>query len=424
MTMPISAAAAVPTDVYVARQPIVDSGGGLAGYELLFRSTSYRDDASDMEDDMYATSAVITHAFTDIGIDRVVGEVDAFIHVATDFLFSDLVDALPRERTVLELVERCIVDEKTITRCGELRQMGFRIAIKNFVGNFDELDTLLPLVDMVKVDFQRIDPVLVPMIVKMLRGHKARLIAEKVETPEQFAQAKELNIDLFQGFHFARPQLMSAKAANPAKIGLLRLLALAINDAETREIEAEFKHHPTLALSLLRLANSAAMGQRQVITSLRHALVQMGRRQLRVWLQVLLYTANRGGQRAGAAPLLQLAAVRGKLMEGLAERQPGTHGAFKDMAFIAGMLSLMDALLGMSHEQILAELNLAEPVRLALLERKGDIGALLTLVEELERDNRPAIEKSLRDLGGVGQNELVALQLAAYEWANEIAKAA
>jgi len=421
MTSSSTVSALSPNDVYIARQPIVDKTGSLTGYELLFRSSDC--DASEVDDDMYATSSVIAHAFTNIGLEKVVGDVDGFINVATEFLFSDLVDTLPRGRIVLELPERTIVDETTIARVNEVREKGYRIAISNFVGNFDGLDLLLPSVDMVKIDFQLIDPILVPMIVDMLRGHKARLIAEKVETPEQFAQAKELGIDLFQGFHFARPQIISGKAT-PAKIGLLRLLALVLNEAETKEIEAEFKHHPTLSVSLLRLANSAAMGHRHTITSLRHALVQMGRKQLRIWLQLLLYTANRGDQKASAGPLLQLAAVRGKLMEGLAERQPGTHGALSDMAFIAGMLSLMDALLGMTQEQILAELNLAEPVRLALLERKGELGALLRLVEEIEKDDRPAIEKSLRELDGVRRSELAALQLAAYEWANEIAKAA
>jgi len=410
-----------PNDVYIARQPIVDKAGSLTGYELLFRSSGC--DPSALDDDMYATSSVIAHAFTNIGIEKVVGDVDGFINVATEFLFSDLVDTLPRGRIVLELPERTIVDETTIARVNEVRRKGYRIAISNFVGNFDGLDLLLPSVDMVKIDFELIDPILVPMIVDMLRQHKARLIAEKVETPEQFALAKKLGIDLFQGYHFARPQIVSGKAT-PAKIGLLRLLSLVLNEAETKEIEAEFKHHPTLSVSLLRLANSAAMGHRHTITSLRHALVHMGRKQLRIWLQLLLYTANRGDHKATSGPLLQLAAVRGKLMEGLAEHQPGTHGALGDMAFIAGMLSLMDALLGMTLEQILAELNLAEPVRLALLERKGQLGALLRLVEEIEQDDRPAIERSLRELDGVRRNELAALQLSAYEWANEIAKAA
>ena len=111
----------------------------------------------------------------------------------------------------------------------------------------------------------------------MVRRHNVRIVAEKVETPAQFEQAKALGIDLFQGFHFARPELMSAKRAKPTKLALLHLLSLAMGDAEIKEIADEFKRHPNLAVTLLRLVNSAAAGMRQPVTSLRHALILLGR---------------------------------------------------------------------------------------------------------------------------------------------------
>jgi EAL and modified HD-GYP domain-containing signal transduction protein len=191
----------------------------------------------------------------------------------------------------------------------------------------------------VKIDFQRIDPLLVPMIVKMLRRFSVKLIAEKIETPAQFTEAKSLGIDLFQGYHFAHPQVLSAKRPQPAKLALLRLLSLAMDDADVKDIENEFKRHPNLSVNLLRLVNSAALRRAQSVTSLRHALVLLGRRQLRVWLQLLLYTADRASKPL-ASPLLQLAAVRGKLMELLAARQPGPESVLKELAFITGILSL------------------------------------------------------------------------------------
>ncbi len=407
--------------IYIARQPIVDARMDLVGFELLFRSTA--ENVAVVQDSVFATSTVVANAFAEIGLAQVIGPVDGYLNVDIDFLYSDLIDALPPDRIVLELLEQRIVDETTIERCRELRKRGYRIALDDFVGNFDELDKLLPSVDVVKIDFQRIDPLLIPMIVKMLRRFKVQLIAEKIETPAQFGQAKSLGIDLFQGYHFAHPQILSAKRAKPAKFALLRLLSLAMDDADVREIENEFKRHPNLSVNLLRLVNSAAMGRAQSVTSLRHALVLLGRRQLRVWLQLLLYTADRG-EKSLASPLLQLAAVRGKLMELLATRQPALESSLKELAFITGILSLMDVLLEIPHAEILRELNLPVTVEAALLQREGEIGDLLTLAEGLEREDGKTVNATLHRIGNVDHESLLKMQLAAYQWANEIAAAA
>jgi EAL and modified HD-GYP domain-containing signal transduction protein len=404
-------------NIYLARQPIVDRNGELVGYELLFRVAD-GEKANAHDDDVLATSTVVANAFAEIGLAQVIGPYVGHLNVDAEFLFSDMVEALPADRIVLELYEKRI-DEPTILRITELRRMGYRIALDDFVGNFDGFDALLPFVDMVKVDFKQIDALLVPVIVDMLRKYPVKLIAQKVETPEQFELAKSLGMDLFQGFHFAQPQLMSAKRAKPAKLALLRLLSLAMDDAETHEIEAEFKRHPNLTVNLIRLVNSAACRRSQSITSLRHALVLLGRRQLRVWLQLLLYTADRGNKSLGS-PLLQLAAARGKLMELIAARKPGPESVMKELAFITGILSLMNVLLDMSYEEIVKELSLPPAVRDALLSRAGEIGEMLRLAEILERDDHTEVAQAMSKLGEVEGSELMGLQLAAFQWANEV----
>jgi EAL and modified HD-GYP domain-containing signal transduction protein len=408
-------------DIYLARQPIVDVGQNLVGYELLFRSAPI--DTADHDDSVLATSTVIANVFGEMGLGEVIGNVDGYLNVDGEFLFSDLVESLPPERIVLELLEKRALDQPAEQRCRELRKRGYRIALDGFVGNLDERDSLLPEVDMVKIDFQAIDPLLVPMIVSMVRKHKVRIVAEKVETPAQFEQARKLGIDLFQGFHFARPELLSAKRAKPAKLALLRMLALAMGDAEVREIEEEFKRHPNLAVNLLRLVNSAAAGLRQPVSSLRHALVMMGRKQLRVWLQLMLYTADRGSG-GNASPLLQLAAVRGKLMEIMVSRRSVNAPDGPELAFITGILSLMDVLLEMPHAEILKEMPLPSPVASALVQREGEYAELLTLAEGLERDDRAAVARSLKRLGHIEPAQIAGMQREAFLWAHELTAAA
>jgi len=409
--------AACNQDIYIARQPILDAKRALVGYELLFRSAA--NEVADHSDSVLATATVIANVFGDMGLEEVIGDVDGYLNIDTDFLFSELVEALPPDRIVLELLEQRVLDQPTEQRCRELRQKGYRIALDGFVGNLDERDKLLPQVDIVKIDFQSIDPLLVPLIVKMVRRHNVRIVAEKVETPAQFEQAKALGIDLFQGFHFARPELMSAKRAKPTKLALLHLLSLAMGDAEIKEIDDEFKRHPNLAVNLLRLVNSAAAGMRQPVTSLRHALILLGRKQLRVWLQLLLYTADRGGD-SGASPLLQLAAVRGKLMELLVSRRPGPQGSGAELAFITGILSLMDVLLEMPHEDIVKQMPLPQPVASALVQREGEFADLLTLTEGLERDDRASVARSLKRIGHIAPAQLAGMQREAFLWAHEL----
>lgn len=405
-------------NIYLARQPIVDRSGELVGYELLFRDTDAEHASFSHDDDVMATSTVVATAFAEMGLSQVIGPLVGHLNVDTEFLYSDLVEALPPNRIVLELYEKKI-DPQTLERLAELRKVGYRIALDDFVGNFDGFDELIPSVDMVKVDFQRIDSLLVPVIVDMLKQHKVKMIAQKVETPEQFELAKSLGMDLFQGYHFARPQVLTARREKPAKIALLRLLSLAMEDAETHTIEDEFKRHPHLSVNLMRLVNSAACTRGQSITSLRHALVLLGRRQLRVWLQLLLYTADRGGKGLGS-PLLQLAASRGKLMEQLAARKPGPDSAVKELAFITGIMSLMNVLLDMSYEDILKQVNLPEAVKSALIHRNGEIGDMLSLTEMLERDDQGEVHQAMHKLGSVDPAQLMDMQLAAFQWANEV----
>jgi len=159
------------------------------------------------------------------------------------------------------------------------------------------------------------------------------------------------------------------------------------------------------------------------VTSLRHALVLLGRRQLRVWLQLLLYTADRGNTSFGN-PLLQLAAVRGKLMELLASHRPGPESTMTELAFITGILSLMSVVLEMPTRDILDELNLPNLVNDALLEHDGALGDMLALVEGVERDDASVITARLSKVPGVSRSDLLQAQLSAYQWANELTTAA
>lgn len=212
--------------------------------------------------------------------------------------------------------------------------------------------------------------------------------------------------------------ILTGKRADPSKLNLLRLLGLVLGDADVKEIEQVFKHDPSLSFKLLQLVNSVALGLPQKIDSLRHAIAILGQRQLQRWLQLLMFVPSSG---QADSPLLQLAATRGKLMELLAQVQAPRDQSYQDRAFISGLLSLLDTLLGIPLLEIVEQINLAPDVRLALLERQGALGELLQLTEKIELSDFDAAGELL-ETSGLKVSDLLQAQVAAMNWANDLAR--
>jgi EAL and modified HD-GYP domain-containing signal transduction protein len=231
-----------------------------------------------------------------------------------------------------------------------------------------------------------------------------------------------LGFDLFQGYFFARPTIIAGKKLNPSQLALIRLLGLLMEDAETSEVEQAFKLEPGLTVNMLRLTNSVGSGMSSKITSLRHAITVLGRRQLQRWVQLLIYT-NPKGEAQTVNPLLQLAATRGRLMELLAERLHFKNREFADHAFMVGIMSLMPALLGVPMAEILAQLPVAQRVKQAFDDYSGQHGELLRLVEATEQTDLLAIDEALGKLsgGGVLNAQFISNSIVlALMWANNL----
>jgi EAL and modified HD-GYP domain-containing signal transduction protein len=279
------------------------------------------------------------------------------------------------------------------------------------------------LVNIIKIDVMNVaQPTLLRLVSDFKRAGKT-LLAEKVETFEQFQNCLDLNFDYFQGYYFARPGILSGKKLSPSQLTIVQLMAMIITDVDNHEIEHCIKQDVSLGLTLLRLVNTPAFGLIQRIDSLRQALVLLGRGQLQRWLQILLY-AEPGKARGFASPLLMLATTRGKLLELMAEKiRPGQRNV-ADIAFTVGIMSLMDTLFGSSMEKILGQIAVADPVRDALLERKGLYGDMLKLAEYLERieETGPLLLPTLHKLG-LSIEDLYLLEVSAFEWSDSISHA-
>ncbi len=406
-------------EVFLGRQPILDRAQQLVAYELLFRP-SLRNDANPLGDQALATATVVTNAFTQLSLGDALGACRGYVNVDENFLFSELVEALPRESVVLEILESVQPTPEVLERCAQLKQAGFLLAVDDLVDDRPETRALLEQVDIIKIDVQETRDEALARLVDALRPLGKTLVAEKVETRAQMEHCHTLGFDLFQGYFFAQPTVIAGKRLTASEIVLLRLLGLVIEDADTTRIEQEFKQEPGLTLNLLRLTNSAASGLSTHITSLRHAITLLGRRQLQRWLQLLLYTAPQGGETV--SPLLQLAATRGRLMELLAEKLQPQGRELADHAFMIGIMSLMPALLGMAMADLLAQLPVAPRVRQALCEYGGTLGSLLRLVESTEQADPAPADEALRALPVLNAQTLASCLATALAWSNRLGR--
>lgn len=402
--------------LFLGRQPILDRDQKLVAYELLFRNGTRN--SAEVTDGVHATATVIVNAFAELGVEAALGKCRGYINVDEAFLFSDMLELLPRQSVVLEILETVPPTAAVIERCLALKAAGFTLALDDVIQLEPAYAELLALVEIVKVDIQPLSRVQLMQLVMKLKPMGKQLLAEKVDSREQMEQCLKLGFTLFQGYYFAKPTIIAGKRLEHSKLSLMKLMGLLLSDAETSKLEEALKPEPGLTVNLLRLTNSVGAGTAEKITSLRHAITVLGRRQLQRWLQLLVFSS--GAQAGASNPLLMLAATRGRLMELLAEDLRPGDGALADRAFMAGIMSLMPALVGLPIAEIVAPLGLTGDVRDALCEGSGQLGDMLHLAESSESGDLETLTCNLAKLPGLSAKRLNQAQTSALQWANSI----
>ncbi|MDD2541328.1 MAG: EAL domain-containing protein [Desulfuromonadaceae bacterium] len=396
----------------IGRQPILDRNEHLYGYELLFRSTDVNE--ADIQDAGRATANVITTTLASFGIKELLGGRKGFINVDVDMLMNEVLELLPQEHIVIELLESIKPSPEVVQRCLALKEAGFYLALDDheYCLSFTEL---YAIVDIVKIDLVQTSLASLPEIIERLRQYPCKLLAEKVESTEQFVACHALGFDYFQGYYFARPDIIKKKKMDEDAMTLLKLMRLLSDDASIEIIERVFRESPTLTYKLLMLVNSVAFGHRTKIQGVRHAIAMTGRLQIKRWVQLALFAAD--GDDNFEHPLVDMAATRAGLMEQLAFVHPGLQidGECPDRAFMTGILSLMESIYDVAVEDIILNLNLNEDVAAALVGREGPYGSLLRVMEHLEDLDMRSASAELVSIG-ISPSALAEIQLHAYNW--------
>ena len=402
---------------FIGRQPILDVKQQIFGYELLFRAASHHTTAQ-FESQAQASASVISSALSDFGLQDVLGDKFGFLNITAGVLHSEMLELLPIEQSVLEILETIELDDNVRLRCSELKAMGFKIALDDHIYSPDH-SAFYKMVDIVKVDIMATDPLELPAIAANLRKYPVQLLAERVETVEVFEQCLEYGFELFQGYFFEKPVIIGQKRIDPSGIAMMKLLQQLNEDWDIDEVEDTFRENPSLTFNLLKLVNSVMVGLREKIKNIRHAIMILGINHLRRWVQLALFAGK--DERGLNSPLLEMAAVRGRLMELLTMQRTGQSRTsdLVETAFLTGILSLLDALYETPMEHVVESLNLSEDMADALLRREGQLGQLLELSEKLEKTDFVAVQELLDSLS-ISLDQLLAAQLDAFNWRNSI----
>lgn len=371
-----------PARPRIARQVVHDRSGAVAGYEFLFAAGSVGP-AAPLDDDVRAgqdatTTEMIVVAFGDFALHRLGPRRSLYVNPTRALLTGAVPVPLDPRRAVLEVLDPLVVDDELVDGVRELRTRGFRIAVNLYVGGPAYTD-LLPLVDVVKLDVPTIGADL-PALVEHVRATtpRALLLADSVRDEATLDLCRAVGADLFAGPHLdRRPPPRSARVKPTQLISLQLLAALADRHSTTDELERIVSADPGISLRVLQTVNSAA-GTRHQVTTLRQAVVLVGRTTLSTWVMLAALGGSTTHDREDLVAIL----TRARTCELLAEHVPGVEAL---TAFAAGLISGLAEALGLDPHLVARDTRLDDVLTAAVVRRQGDVGLLLLAVEEYSR---------------------------------------
>jgi len=393
--------------VMLARQPIFDTQQKTYAYELL-----YRGEAADIGDDAM-TATVLSNTLNRFGVHKMIQDKSLFINLSRSFLLSDFPDILPQGSSVLEILEDVPADQEVIAAIQHWKEKGFTVAIDDFIGITSEHMKLLPYVDIVKIDLiDCIEPL--DVVVQELRKFPVKLLAEKVETYEEYELCKKLGFDYFQGYFFSKPTvIINSHALETNKSQLLHLLSKILEAESPAELETDIAHDLTLSYKLLCYINSASVGLKKNVESIAHALTLLGLKNLRTWVSMMLMSALSSSK---PDALLALSFARGRFLEQLAVAKH--HEQHSSDYFILGMFSLLDAFLDQDIKQAVESVSLPELVHDGLLHKDSLAGKNLQLIQALELGDWEQADALCHTIN-IGHEQIMACYTEAIQWADE-----
>ncbi|MEH6445108.1 MAG: HDOD domain-containing protein [Oceanospirillaceae bacterium] len=374
-------------DILFARHSIYCKSRDVEYYELLFRNAQNAFDPS--INDETATFEVIANNYSNIVKDGELKSIPCFIKVTDELLLSGRLPDLPKGRFVLELLGRSKITPLLVEKLKELGKQGVRLALADYDPDDRRFDVLLNIVHILKLDIRRLGMENLPGVIAKLRPYHLELLADKVESQAQYVKCVEMGFSLYQGFFLSEPSTVKGKKLAANKIILLQLLTEVDRPgASAKSMEEIALNDPTLTFKILKVVNSAAFNTPKEITSLSHAISLVGMTQIKRW--IVIFMASK--EDSASADLINNMLVRGRMCELISEMSGQSDPI---SFFMVGLLSQLDALLNMEMKELLAQMPLAEEISHAILDHRGEMGAVLSDVKYYQHGDFDAVKGNL-----------------------------
>jgi EAL and modified HD-GYP domain-containing signal transduction protein len=378
---------------YVARQPIFYNRNRIWGYELLFRAGPDTKSAEISDQDL-ATLSVASCGF--IRSQELTDQSKKIcINFTEKLILQGAPRGLPPTVTVIEVLEDITPTNELVHTLIELKQDGYLVAIDDYEGKGLQKD-FLDLADIVKVDILGKDLDQIKAIFSSLEGNRSIKLAEKVDNEEIINHLEKLGCELYQGYFFAKPETLEGRSLRSTELSKFRILQALMNPSFSAQEMAEIiEADPSITYRLLRLLNTPAFGFSIKITSIRHAILLLGSKRLSYWLRMVVTSDLMGKNKT--PELYRMALNRGRILEELC-KDGQIQVASPETLFLFGMLSLIEAMLGIPLSNILEELPLSDALKAGYLDQDSSYSKYLDLVSAIENVDASRIEAICKEL--------------------------
>jgi c-di-GMP-related signal transduction protein len=399
-------------EAFLARQPILNRELDVYGYELLFRNGSenyFRPVDGDV-----ATTSLISDAVHIHSLEKLTDHRRSFINFTRNSLVRDLYTVLPQATTVVEVLESVELDDELVEACRRVKRRGYMLALDDYVLEA-RFDPLLSLIDILKVDFPVLTDEQQHSVVESARQYGFKLLAEKVETPEQHEAARKLGYDYFQGYFFCKPQMLKARRLPESGVQSLRLLQMiSESELDVDRVDALIRGDVSLSYKLLRYLNSPMIRRQTPVQSVRHAITTLGQRPMQKWVSIV---AMHGFSSQKPSELMNTSLIRARFSELVGKKVFGTE--LSSECFIVGMFSLLDAMLDQPMRDIVRDLSLTKDVSQTLMRLESPLLPVLELGLAMETGDWDTISR-LSGLLALQDSEVYGFYAESVQWAAEM----
>ncbi|WP_040728954.1 EAL and HDOD domain-containing protein [Thiomicrorhabdus sp. Kp2] len=367
-------------DFFVGRQPILDVDNNIYGYELLFRG-GLNPNQAHFDSPSQATATVICNAMMYMGLNQLVGNAKAFINFPEEYFFEMRDPCFHHSQAVIEILETVEPTDEVVESVRYLKEQGYMIALDDFIFS-KKFIPFIKMADIVKFDVLDIQPEKIkPLFQKIKQLKEVTILAERVETREMFELCKEAGANLFQGYYFAKPEVLSGKRLSVAKLNLLELLEKVVDESlHLDDLEKIIEKDIGLSIKIMKLAKQYRTETMPDFASLKEVLILFGLKRVQSWATMISMTALEDV----LPEVFNLARLRANFMRNVAqkERLPAV-----DSYYLAGLFSMMDVIVGQSLEEALEQIPLNDNIKKGLLKGEGEYGRLLQAAKSFEMNH-------------------------------------